>query len=34
MVYFMYPEAETAAGCIDPFDPDNFKYQITAKEIT
>ena len=34
LVYFMYPQAETAAGRIDPFDPDNFKYRITAKEIT
>ena len=34
LVYFMYPQAETAEGRVDPFDPDNFKYQITAKEIT
>jgi transglutaminase-like putative cysteine protease len=32
--YFMYPQAETAEGRLDPFDADNFKYQITAKEIT
>ena len=31
--YFMYPEAETAIGRIDPLDPDNFRYRITAKEI-
>jgi hypothetical protein len=28
----MYPQAETAEGRVDPFDPDNFKYEITAKE--
>jgi transglutaminase-like putative cysteine protease len=33
LVYFMYPQAETAEGRIDPFDPDNFKYEITVKEI-
>ena len=32
LVYFMYPQAETSEGRIDPFDPDNFKYEITAKE--
>jgi hypothetical protein len=30
----MYPQAETAGGRIDPFDPDNFKYEITAREQT
>jgi transglutaminase-like putative cysteine protease len=34
LVYFMYPQAETSAGRIDPFDPDNFKYEITVKEIS
>jgi transglutaminase-like putative cysteine protease len=34
VVYFMYPQAETSEGGIDPFDPDNFKYEITAKEIS
>jgi len=34
VVYFMYPQAETSEGRIDPFDPDNFKYEITVKEIT
>jgi len=33
VVYFMYPQAETSDGRIDPFDPDNFRYEITAKEI-
>jgi hypothetical protein len=30
-VYFMYPLAETR---VDPFDPDNFKYEITVKELS
>jgi transglutaminase-like putative cysteine protease len=34
LVYFMYPQAETAEGRVDPFDPDNFKYEITAKELS
>lgn len=33
LVYFMYPQAETSEGRIDPFDPANFKYEITAREI-
>jgi len=33
LVYFMYPQAETADGRVDPFDPDNFKYEITVKEV-
>ena len=32
LVYFMYPQAETAEGRVDPFDPDNFRYEITVKE--
>jgi transglutaminase-like putative cysteine protease len=32
LVYFMYPQAETVEGRVDPFDPDNFKYEITVKE--
>ncbi|SRR5579871_102880 len=31
--FFMYPQAETSAGRLDPLDPDQFKYTITAKEI-
>jgi transglutaminase-like putative cysteine protease len=31
--YFMYPQCETADGRIDPFDADNFKYEITSREI-
>ncbi len=34
LVYFMYPQAETADGRVDPFDPDNFKYEITVKEVS
>jgi transglutaminase-like putative cysteine protease len=34
LVYFMYPQAETAKGRVDPFDPDTFRYQIKATEIT
>lgn len=34
LVYFMYPQAETDEGRVDPFDPDNFKYEITVKETT
>lgn len=33
VVYFMYPQAETAEGRVDPFDPDNFKYEITSREL-
>ena len=31
--FFMYPQCETAEGRLDSLDPDNFKYQITAKEL-
>jgi transglutaminase-like putative cysteine protease len=31
--FLMYPQAETADGRLDPLDPDNFKYEIQAKEI-
>ena len=34
LVYFMYPQAETAEARVDPFDPDNFKYEITVKEMS
>jgi transglutaminase-like putative cysteine protease len=33
LIYFMYPQAETAEGRVDPFDPDNFKYEFTVKEM-
>jgi transglutaminase-like putative cysteine protease len=32
--FFMYPQAETAEGRLDCLDPDNFKYEITSKELT
>ena len=31
--FFMYPQSESEEGRLDPLDPDNFKYEITAKEI-
>jgi transglutaminase-like putative cysteine protease len=31
--FFMYPQAETAEGRLDPLDPDNFQYTIEAREI-
>lgn len=34
VAYFMYPQAETSKGRVDPFDPDNFKYEITVREIS
>jgi transglutaminase superfamily protein len=34
IAFFMYPQAETADGRLDSLDPDNFKYEITSKEIT
>lgn len=33
VAFFMYPQSETAEGRLDSLDPDNFRYQITAKEI-
>jgi len=32
--FLMYPQAQTAEGLLDCLDPDNFKYEITAKELT
>jgi len=31
--FLMYPQAETADGRLDNLDPDNFRYEITAREI-
>ena len=31
--FFMYPQAETAAGRVDSLDADSFRYEIRAKEI-
>lgn len=33
LAFFMYPQAETANGRLDSLDPDNFKYEITAREV-
>ncbi len=30
--FLMYPQAETDDGRVDSLDPDNFKYEITARE--
>jgi transglutaminase-like putative cysteine protease len=32
--FLMYPQAETIEGRLDSLDSDNFKYEITSKEIT
>ena len=32
--FLMYPQAETADGRLDSLDPDGFKYEIKAREIT
>ena len=32
--FFMYPQAETSDSRLDSLDPDNFKYEITSREIT
>ena len=34
VAFLMYPQAETADGRLDSLDPDNFKYEITSREIT
>ena len=31
--FLMYPMAENASGRLDPYAPDSFRYQITAREI-
>ncbi len=31
--FLMYPQAQSAAKHYDPYDPDNFKYTITARDI-
>jgi len=31
--YFMYPQAETAEGRLESLDPDNFRYEITSRQI-
>jgi hypothetical protein len=32
--FLMYPQAETTEGRLDSLDPDRFKYEITAREIS
>jgi len=32
--FLMYPQAETSQGRVDSLDPESFRYEITAKEIT
>jgi len=32
--FLMYPQAETGAGRLDSLDPDNFRYRLTAREVT
>jgi transglutaminase-like putative cysteine protease len=32
--FFMYPQAETREGRLDPLTPEAFKYEITSREIT
>jgi transglutaminase-like putative cysteine protease len=32
--FLMYPQAETSDGRVDSLDADNFKYEITSREIT
>ena len=32
--FFMYPQGETPEGRLDSLDPDNFRYEITARERT
>jgi transglutaminase-like putative cysteine protease len=32
--FLMYPQGESDEGRFDPYDPDNFKYTITAREIS
>ncbi|HEV2396793.1 MAG TPA: transglutaminase-like domain-containing protein [Candidatus Sulfotelmatobacter sp.] len=34
LIFFMYPQAETAEGRLDPLDPDHFRYEITVKELS
>jgi len=33
VVFFMYPQAETAEGRRDSLDPDSFRYKMTAREL-
>ena len=33
VAFLMYPQCETAGGRLDTLDPDNFRYQMTAREL-
>jgi transglutaminase-like putative cysteine protease len=32
--FLMYPQGQTAEGILDSLDPENFKYEITARELS
>jgi transglutaminase-like putative cysteine protease len=32
--FLMYPQAETADGRLDALDPENFRYQLTSRELS
>jgi transglutaminase-like putative cysteine protease len=32
--FLLYPQAETSEGRLDCLDPENFKYEITSREVT
>jgi transglutaminase-like putative cysteine protease len=34
VAFLMYPQAENAAGLLDCLEPDQFRYRITAREVT
>ena len=34
IAFFMYPNAETSKGRLDSLDPDNFKYVMSAREVS
>jgi hypothetical protein len=34
VAFLMYPPAETSDGRLDSLDPDNFKYEMTAREMS
>ena len=34
LAFLMYPQAETGGKRVNPYSPDEFRYKITAKEIT
>ena len=34
VAFLMYPQAENAAGLLDCLEPDQFRYRITARDVT